>query len=280
MLRYVSKHTNNNVNEMKSDFPGINSSQNINMGSSDIIKSELKDKFPELGFLIGDIRKSFIEILGFEIIRIGIYEEALTHRSYPAQNELKSPVSNERLEFLGDAILDMIVAEYLFVFYNIDSEGTLTKLRSRLVNKHSLAVCGKKMNIESFLRISHSAAKTVQAGNETILADAMEAIIAAVYLDLGLESARNFVINKMLPLIVNESLLDDTNYKSRLLELVQAEGKKSPEYIVIEEEGPPHNKNYTVGVLIEGIQSGVGKGKSKKDAEQVAAKRALISHYL
>ena len=108
----------------------------------------------------------------------------------------------------------------------------------------------------------------------------MEAIIAAVYLDLGLEEARKFVIKKMFPLIISESLLDDNNYKSRLLELVQSEGKKSPEYIVIDEDGPPHNKNYTVAVIIEGIQSGVGKGKSKKDAEQIAAKRALISHYL
>ncbi|MCO5251414.1 MAG: ribonuclease III [Candidatus Kapabacteria bacterium] len=280
MLRYVLKHTNNKVNDMNSDFPKINSSQIFNTGSSIVIKSELKDKFPELGFLIGDVRESFTEILGVEIGSIGIYEEALTHRSYPVQAESKSPSSNERLEFLGDAILDMIVAEYLFVYYNIDSEGTLTKLRSRLVNKHSLAVCGKKMNIERFLRISHSAAKTVQAGNETILADAMEAIIAAIYLDLGLDEARKFVINKMFPLIIQESLLDDTNYKSRLLELVQAEGKKSPEYIVIEEDGPPHNKNYTVAVVIEGIQSGIGNGKSKKDAEQIAAKRALISHYL
>jgi len=251
-------------------------------GIVNLSKSDLDKRFPEVGFLSGEILTLFQERLGYTIVRKGIFEEALTHRSYSSIQDGSPAYSNERLEFLGDAILDMIIAEFLFFNQQLDSEGTLTKIRSRIVNKHSLALCGNKLGIEQFLRISHSAAKTLKSGNETILADAMEAIIAAIYIDSmksGLVMVREFILKKMLPLMINESLLDDNNYKSQLMEIVQSQGRKTPEYNVLEEKGQPHDKFFTVGVLVDGVIMGTGLGKNKKDAEQLAAKNALETHF-
>ncbi len=249
-------------------------------GGLNISKSDIEKRFPEVGFLSGEVLKQFEKLLGFSIVHKGVFEEALTHRSYTSVADSIGMNSNERLEFLGDAILDLIIAEYLFFNKYAGSEGTLTKLRSRLVNKHSLALCGQKLNIEQFLRISHNAAKTIKSGNETILADAMEAVIAAIFIDSGLNKVREFILKKMLPLMITESLLDDNNYKSRLMELVQSQGKKTPEYSVLSEEGQPHDKFFTIGVFVDGTIMGIGQGKNKKDAEQFAAKNALDTHFL
>ena len=133
----------------------------------------------------------------------------------------------------------------------------------------------KKLDLDKFLMMSFSAEKSLIQGSSSILADALEAIIAAIYLDSGLEAARKFVVNSLLPILMSKRVMKDTNYKSILLEEVQALGKESPVYRVLSESGPDHDKEFMVGVYVGDVLMGTGKGKSKKQAEQVAAKDAL-----
>lgn len=239
-------------------------------------KSNRKGSFPSVGFLDDKKIYQLEETLGVSIICKEYFEQALTHRSYlqilPEEEDFKS---NERLEFLGDAILGMIVAEYLFSMHTNVMEGKLTKMRSWLVNKKSLAIGARNLHLDKFLMLSYSASKSMNQGSDSILEDTLEAIIAAIYLDSGLEKARKFIINSLLPIIMNNQMMVDKNYKSNLLEKVQAEGKPSPEYSVLEEKGPDHDKDFTVGVYVNKNMIGKGMGKSKKQAEQSAAKNAL-----
>jgi len=220
-------------------------------------------------------KKQIEDILGISIQNFKYFEEALIHRSYlhllpPGQYH-----SNERLEFLGDAVLDLVVTEYLFRKYPELPEGDLTKIRSWLVNKHSLSVIAKKLELDKLILVSFSTAKTLERSGESILSDALEAIIAAIYLDSGLEQTRKFIVEKLIPMLEKENVMQDKNYKSILMEKVQAEGKNAPTYEVLEESGPPHDKTFLVGVYVENKLLATGKGKSKKEAEQEAAKNAL-----
>lgn len=234
-------------------------------------------EFPIIGFLNDKKKTALEQRLGVSISNVAIYEQALVHRSLLPQMQGKA-MSNERLEFLGDSILGMVVAEYLFYHFRDNMEGELTKMRSWLVNKRSLAICARSLRLEDFIQVSFSANQSLLKGNETILADALEAVIAAVYLDSGIQTVRKFILRTLIP-ILNESPLQDANYKSKFLELVQAQGQESPKYVVLEEVGPAHERTFTVAVTVGGVQFGVGVGKSKKDAEQLAAKNALDAHY-
>ena len=216
--------------------------------------------------------------LGVSIKTVSLFEQALTHRSYLQVVNSPDQHSNERLEFLGDSILGMITAEYLFYNNKNVLEGELTKMRSWLVNKKSLAICARAMHLEQHLLISYSAKQSLQRGNDSMLADALEAIIAAVYLDQGFDAVRRFIIDKMLPIMVQESLVHDTNYKSLLLETVQARGHSAPRYVVIAEEGPDHEKWFTVEVWVDDRCVGTGKGRNKKDAEQQAAEAGMLTY--
>jgi ribonuclease-3 len=238
-------------------------------------KTPKKPVFPKTGLLDKKKKTELEQCLGIKINKAGFFEQALTHRSYLQVNTEIELISNERLEFLGDAILGMIVAEYLFYHYIHDQEGELTKMRSWLVNRKSLSHCAKELHLERFLFLSFSAGQSLQKGNETIMADAMEAIIAAIYLDSGIDETRKFVLETMIPILTNEKMMKDTNFKSILLELVQSEGKESPKYTLIEAIGPDHDKNFIVAVMVEGHELGRGSGKSKKQAEQQAAQSAL-----
>ncbi len=215
------------------------------------------------------------EILGLSIKRKELFEQALLHRSYLQVLDNTDVMSNERLEFLGDAVLGMIVAEYLFSLHSHVDEGDLTKMRSWLVNSNSLALCAKKLGLDKFIMLSYSAEKSLENGSDSIIADALESIIAAIYLDSGLESAKKFIINSLMPIEMDLALMKDTNYKSNLLEYVQSKGLESPHYSVLEEEGPSHDKTFTVGVYINDNLIAIGKGKNKKQAEQSSAKKAL-----
>lgn len=234
-----------------------------------------KELFPPMNVLSPEQVASLEEHLGVEIASVSLYEQALTHRSYLQVVNSPDYHSNERLEFLGDSILGMVTAEYLFYNNKQVLEGELTKMRSWLVNKKSLAICARAINLEEHLLLSYSAKQSLQRGNDSMLADALEAIIAAVYLDKGFDEVRRFIIDKLLPIMVKESLVHDTNYKSILLETVQARGFAAPRYVVIQEEGPDHEKEFTVEVWVGDNCVGSGKGRNKKDAEQKAAEAGL-----
>jgi ribonuclease-3 len=237
--------------------------------------AEFRELFPPMQILDGATLAHLEKTLGVEIETASLYEQALTHRSYLQVVNSPGHRSNERLEFLGDSILGMITAEYLFYNHKQVLEGELTKMRSWLVNKKSLAVCARALKLEDFLFLSYSAKQSVDRGNDGMLADALEAVIAAVYLDQGFDAARTFIIEKLLPIMVEESLVHDSNYKSLLLEAVQAKGYPAPRYVVVREEGPDHEKEFTVDVLIADRSYGTGNGRNKKDAEQNAAEEAL-----
>jgi ribonuclease-3 len=180
------------------------------------------------------------------------------------------------LEFLGDAILSFVVAEHLFRTYPEMEEGNLTKLRSRLVNRKILAQRSKDLHLSDFLLLSTSAAQSIDSGSESIIADAFESIVGALYLDGGFTAAKRFIYASLLENleVFNSAMMDD-NYKSALLEYVQARSMGIPRYAVTQEEGPEHDRRFTVEVTIGTHSWGVGSGRSKKEAEQSAAADAL-----
>ena len=231
----------------------------------------LRRKLAGEGFNFGRFEK----VIQYHPRQWKLFLQALLHRSY-LQFVDSSWNSNERLEFLGDAVLNMVVAQYLYEVYPSMEEGNLTKFRSRLVNRKVLAQRAKDLQISEFLLLSASAAQSIGGGSESILADAFEAVIGAIYLDGGITAAREFVHTALLSNqeVINSALTDD-NYKSALLEYSQGRALGTPRYSVIREEGPEHERRFTVEVAVGTQLFGVGTGRSKKDAEQAAAFQAL-----
>ena len=213
--------------------------------------------------------------IGYQINDPRCFVQALTHRSYLQISEDEDTRSNERLEFLGDSILNMLIGEFLFRHYTDVEEGDLTKLRSRLVNKKALILGAREVDLERFVMLNISASQSLKQGNQAILADAFEAIVAAIYLDCGmkLRPVKKFLARTLLrPEIFEEILSVDENYKSALLELAQGQGYDAPRYEVIAEDGPDHERLFTVEVHVNKAVLGKGSGRSKKKAEQEAAK--------
>jgi ribonuclease-3 len=231
--------------------------------------------------LAGKLRKTGFDFPAFEKTlqyhphTWKLFFQALIHRSYLPVIGQHWP-SNERLEFLGDAVLNFIVAEHLFRTYPEMEEGALTKLRSRLVNRKVLAQRAKDMHLAEFLMLSPSAAQSIDSGAESIIADAFESVVGAIFLDGGFLAAKKFVAALLLnnAEVLNGAMTDD-NYKSALLEYAQAHSLGVPRYAVLQEEGPEHDRRFTMEVSIGGHPWGTGLGKSKKEAEQSAAARAL-----
>lgn len=219
--------------------------------------------------------KNFQRLIGTPMHNQDVFVQALLHRSFLTR--VQRPVrSNERLEFLGDSILNLIVAEYLYHNYPDAEEGELTKVRSRLVNRKALAAYAKDIRLSDFILMSNSAAQSVGKGGDTILADTYEAVIAAVYLDGGYDAARRFVERQLLAALRNGSVItSDENYKSMLLEYAQSRGLGIPRYTITREDGPDHDRTFTVNVLLNNEPRGSGSGKNKKEAEQAAASQAL-----
>ncbi len=219
--------------------------------------------------------KKLENLIGSPINNTSYYIQALMHRSYLEQND-EYDVSNERLEFLGDSVLSLIVAEYLFDAFPEKDEGFLTKVRAKIVNRLALADAAETINLVEFLLVSKNISNSFDNGSKTILSDALEALIGAIYLDNGLDSAKVFIQKILIQPNLKEGLyLIDENYKSQLLEFAQANKMESPTYVVIKEEGPQHNRVFTVKVTIGSRDYGFGKGKNKKSAEQKAAQEAL-----
>jgi len=204
-----------------------------------------------------------------------LLEEAFTHRSY--LNEAKFKVSsNERLEFLGDSILSFVVSNHLFTKYPEFDEGTLTNLRSLLVNTKSLSEIAREFNMGSLLKLSKGEEESKGRENATLLENSFEAYIGALFLDQGMLSVVKFLQDSLFPkiqLLVNKKAFKDP--KSLLQETVQAKKQNSPVYKILDEKGPAHAKTFKVGVYVDGRLLGEGSGKSKQIAQVSAAKVAL-----
>ncbi len=213
--------------------------------------------------------------LGYTFKNKALLERALSHSSYA--NEVKNGCeSNERLEFLGDSVLSVIVSEYLFKENKKLPEGELTKLRASLVCEKSLCAFSRELEIGDFLLLGKGEAQNKGNERPSILADAFEAVLAAMYLDGGMEVARKhvlrFVENELKNHTVEEAFHD---YKTQLQEIIQRNKEEQLTYALVHEEGPDHNKSFTVSVMLNSNEIGRGTAKSKKAAEQCAAKQAL-----
>ena len=200
--------------------------------------------------------------------------EALTHSSY--SNENKNYPFNERLEFLGDSVLSIVISDYLFKKETKLPEGELTKIRANIVCEESLSEVSKNIHLGKYMLLGKGEEATGGRERISILADALEAVIAAIYLDGGIKCAREFILTNMEK-IINDSIKGKIfrDYKTFLQEVLQSNGENNIWYKLIEEKGPDHNKRFVMEVGINDTVLGVGEGKSKKDAEQVAAKCAL-----
>lgn len=218
-------------------------------------------------------------LISYKFKNESLLKEALTHRSYLNENPKWSLNHNERLEFLGDAVLELATTESLFEKFPKDAEGKLTTLRAALVNYVMLAKLSKKIELDKFLLMSRGEAKDTGRAREVILANAMESLIGAIYLDGGYQPAKDFVVNFILPEIkeVIEKGLDK-DPKSVLQEKSQADFKMTPVYKLLSEKGPDHKKIFTVGVYLGNEEIAQGAGLSKQDAEVEGAQKALEAY--
>lgn len=213
-------------------------------------------------------------IIGFEIDDPSLFLKALRHRSTLSDDTYKKHESYERLEFLGDAVLDLIAAEILFEKFPKANEGFLTKSRAKLVKGETLANFSAKLGIEDILELGERSEQLTIS--KSILADVFESIIAAIYITKGYPNAFLFVSKVFEDQVDFKKLVHQVdNFKSALLELTQAKKMSLPDYNVISESGPGHDKVFDIMVTVDGKELGVGSGKSKKRAEQEAAKMAL-----
>jgi len=202
--------------------------------------------------------------------------ESLAHRSYVKTAVNPESPSFERLEFLGDSVLGMLVAEQLFLMYPDKPEGELTKLKASLVNEQALSMIARDMNLGEFIKLSDDEANAGGRERPSITSDCFEALLAAIYLDGGNKQARKFIRRFVIPRIPDvQNDVSIRNYKGELLELVQSEAAGVPHYDGVDESGPDHQKEFTIIVNAFGLKLAQGTGFSKKEAEQDAARKAL-----
>ena len=215
--------------------------------------------------------------IGYKFKNIRLLENAITHSSYANEKHLKS---NERLEFLGDSVLSVIISDYLYKKMSDTNEGDLSKLRANLVCEQSLDKVARRIGLDEGLMLGRGEEMTGGRKRPSIVSDAFEAVLAAIYLDSDIETARNW----LLPLMKND--IEDAiagrrsgDYKTALQEKIQKQHSGTISYEIIKEEGQAHRKNFTVSVLLDDREIGTGTGSSKKEAEQNAAKMALSKDY-
>lgn len=215
----------------------------------------------------------FEDRLGYKFTNIAFLERALTHSSYSGG---KNNGSNERLEFLGDAVLQIVVSQYLFKNMTTVPEGGLTKLRASIVCENSLYSFAKRIDLGRFIFLGKGEEMTGGRDRRSILADAFEAVIAAIFLDGGMEQADRFIM-KFVPSIeaLKSGKVKLGDYKTILQEIIQQNPEEHVSYEVTDEEGESHHKLFTADVLLNGQVIGSGKGQSKKEAEQAAAREAI-----
>ncbi|HYE69878.1 MAG TPA: ribonuclease III [Anaerovoracaceae bacterium] len=218
----------------------------------------------------------FQKIIQYEFQNVNLLKNALTHSSYINEGKWQQTGNNERLEFLGDAILDAVISDYLYRRLDHVEEGELTKLRAVIVCERSLAVCGNRVSIGSYLMLGKGEENSGGRSRCSIIADAMEAVIGAIYLDGGWSTVHNYVIR------IFSELIEDAisgrlhmDYKTEIQEKLQSHGEAEICYVIEREEGPDHDKTFYANLVFQGNVIGSGSGRSKKEAEQQAAKQAL-----
>lgn len=218
----------------------------------------------------------FQKIIKYDFQNVNLLKNALTHSSYINEGKWQQTGNNERLEFLGDAILDAVISDYLYRRLDHVEEGELTKLRAVIVCERSLAVCGNRVSIGSYLLLGKGEENSGGRSRCSIIADAMEAVIGAIYLDGGWSTVHNYVIR------IFSELIEDAisgrlhmDYKTEIQEKLQSHGEAEICYVIEREEGPDHDKTFYANLVFQGNVIGSGSGRSKKEAEQQAAKQAL-----
>lgn len=220
--------------------------------------------------------EKFAAHIGVTFKDIELLREAFTHRSYLNEHRGVNLKHNERLEFLGDAVLELVITEYLFQKYPDEPEGMLTAYRSALVNTNSISDAATTWNMNEYLLLSRGEAKDTGRARQYILANTFEAVIGAIFLDQGYAAAQEFIAKSLfdqLDEVVGKRLWQDA--KSRFQEEAQERTGITPNYVVLKEIGPDHDKRFSVGVYIGTELVASGEGRSKQDAEQVAAQEAL-----
>ncbi|MDE7310501.1 MAG: ribonuclease III [Eubacterium sp.] len=216
----------------------------------------------------------FQQVIGYTFQQAGLLQQALTHSSYANEKRMKRHSDNERLEFLGDAVLEVVSSEYLYSHFPDMPEGELTKLRASLVCEPTLAYCTKELHLGDYLLLGRGEDRTGGRNRSSILSDALEAVIGAIYLDGGFASAKEFILKFILTDIEHKQLFYDS--KTILQETVQGRGLGAMDYKLIGESGPDHDKMFQVELRIGGRKKSTGEGHTKKAAEQEAAYKALI----
>ncbi len=211
---------------------------------------------------------------GYHFHDKNLLRHAMTHSSYINEKHLRKVDCNERLEFLGDAVLELVSSEYLFFGNPEMPEGQMTKQRASMVCEKALAFCARELELGEYLLLGKGEDATGGGKRESITSDAMEALIGAIYLDGGFANAKEFILKHILNDLEGKRLFYDS--KTILQEIVQGKMEQTINYQLLKEEGPDHNKQFQVGVLIGDIQYGTGNGRTKKAAEQDAAYQAIL----
>ena len=225
---------------------------------------------------IGNLKK-LEGVLGVTFSDTQYLLSAVTHRSFLNENRDAAQPHNERLEFLGDAVLELVVTDFLFKTYPDKQEGELTAIRAALVNTNTLSLTATRIGINEYLLLSKGESKDIGRARQYILANTFESIVGAIYLDCGYELARDFVARELFPLtkdIVEKRLWQDP--KSRFQERAQEVSGITPSYQTLKEQGPDHDRTFTVGVFLGSQCIAQGEGRAKQEAEQKAAENGLV----
>ena len=217
--------------------------------------------------------KEFQKKIGYQFQQEGLLRQALTHSSYANEHRMKKLSDNERLEFLGDAVLEIVTSDFLYHEHTDVPEGELTRVRASIVCEQTLAFCTRALNLGDYLLLGKGEDQTGGRKRKSILSDAFEAIIGAIYLDGGFANAKEFILKFVLNDIEHKKLFYDS--KTILQEMIQGRQEGELSYRIIEEKGPDHDKTFTAQVLVGTHVAGQGTGRTKKAAEQAAAYRAI-----
>lgn len=230
--------------------------------------------------MVSEKRKKELEnLLNQNNVKVGKYDlinSSLTHPSYIFEKDFQKNQHNQRLEFLGDAVVGLVVAEYLFDSFPEKKEGVLTKMRAAIVCESSLADAARKINLGKYILMGKGEKMGGGENRSSNLADAWEALCGAIYLECGLPVVKGFILSSLLEAVENVIKGNFGDFKTRLQELIQKSPEQEIEYRIIEENGPDHDKDFVAGVFINGEMMSKGAGKTKKEAEQGAAREALV----